>query len=335
MKLQDFGYDLPQELIAQYPVQKRDQARLMAVNRATGMITHDVFANLGKYLPSQSLLVLNNSKVLPVRLLGKRPTGGNVEVLLLRKLSDGVSFEALIKPLGRLKMDEKIVFNGSDVYAQLIDPQKKIVRFNQKNIESYLKRIGHMPLPPYIKRPDEPLDRAMYQTVYAKVPGSVASPTAGLHFTPELLKSLKEAGHTIEKVTLHVNYATFKPVQEDDITRHEMYFEDYSVPAKSLESITAARKAGRTIIAVGTTSCRVLETLAGGGKPRGATNIFIYPGFEFKMTDVLITNFHLPFSTLLMLTYAFGGTELMRRAYDEAIARRYRFYSYGDCMFIL
>ncbi len=345
-QLSDFNYHLPQELIAQYPTSQRDAARLMVIDRRDGSIRHDRFANVGKYLPPKSRLVVNDSKVIPARLLGKRATGGKVEVFLLRKLSDGVSFEALIKPLGRLKLDEQIHFNGAGVWARLVDPHKRIVRFNKKNLGRYLERIGHMPLPPYIKRADEPLDRKSYQTVYAKAPGSVAAPTAGLHFTEPLLQSLKKAGHGLAKVTLHVNYATFRLVQEADITKHEMHFEEYSVPLATLKALGLdgrgrplrfAKQSGRPrpVVAVGTTSCRVLETLAQGGAPSGETNIFIYPGYEFRMTDALITNFHLPFSTLLMLVYAFGGAELMQRAYAEAIREKYRFYSYGDAMIIL
>ncbi len=340
ISLKDFHYDLPKELIAQRPLEERDRCRLMVIDRQKSRITHDVFANIGQYLPQGSTIVLNDSKVIPARLLGNRATGGTVEVLLLRRLSDGYSYECLIKPLGRLKLEEKIIFNGSAVYAELKDHQKKIVRFNKKNIGSFLNRIGHMPLPPYIKRTDEPKDREFYQTVYARKEGSVAAPTAGLHFTPELLERLQKDGHRIEKVTLHVNYATFKIVEEEDITKHQMYFEDYAVSAKTMKALGPRRlsRLGGTvgpIVAVGTTSCRVLETLVRTQQSQGSTNIFIYPGLKFQRTDVLITNFHLPKSTLLMLVYAFGGTELMKRAYQEAIEQRYRFYSYGDAMVIL
>ena len=334
-QLKEFDFNLPQELVAQYLIAQRDAARLMVIDRSTGTIRHDVFSNLGKYLSPQSLLVLNDSKVVPARLLGQRVTGGKVEIFLLRKLSDGVSFEALIKPLGRLKPNERIHFNGSGVYAELIDPVKRIVRFNKKNLGSYFNRIGHMPLPPYIKRPDESSDRTMYQTVYAKHSGSVAAPTAGLHFTQTLLRRLKEFGHDFAPVTLHVNYATFKPVAEEDVTKHRMHFEEYSVSPGNLRKILTARLKGRKIVAVGTTSCRVLETIGEAGAARGETNIFMYPGYQFKRADALVTNFHLPFSTLLMLVYAFGGMELMKRAYSEAIANKYRFYSYGDAMLIL
>lgn len=335
MHLQEFSYDLPEELIAQHPLKERDQARLMVVDRRKESITHDVFANAGKYLPSGSLIVFNNSKVIPARLLGKREkTEGRVEIFLLKRLTDGYSYEALIRPLRRLKLEEKIIFNGGKIFARLKDAENKIVRFNRKDIPRYLNQIGHVPLPPYIKRPDEPQDKEYYQTVYARRPGSVASPTAGLHFTRDLIRRLKSEGHRLTQVTLHINYATFSPVKEADITKHKMHEEEYRVTKHAWKEVFKAKENGRKITAVGTTSCRVLETAA-AGKLAGTTNIFIYPGYSFQMTDILLTNFHLPLSTLLMLVYAFGGKELMRRAYKEAIARKYRFYSYGDAMLIV
>ncbi|MBI5149305.1 MAG: tRNA preQ1(34) S-adenosylmethionine ribosyltransferase-isomerase QueA [Candidatus Omnitrophica bacterium] len=339
MKLQDFDYSLPEGLIASYPIPKRDQAKLMVVDRGRGTIAHDIFANVGKYLPAQSCLVLNDSKVIPARLLGRREkTPGKVEVFLLKKIpgGDGCSYEALIRPLNRLKLNEKIQFNGGSLTAELVDIKKRTVRFNRRNISAQLQRHGHMPLPPYIKRPDEPLDKKYYQTVYARKPGSVASPTAGLHFTPALLNALRKKGHGIETVTLHVNLATFRMVEAEDITQHKMHTEEYSLTQKSFSSIQQAKAKGRKIVAVGTTSCRVLETLAkDSSRLTGATDIFIYPGYTFHSVDILITNFHLPRSTLLMLVYAFGGTKLMKEAYAQAIEQKYRFYSYGDAMIIL
>ena len=337
MKLSEFDFDLPQERIAQYPLEKRDQARLMVIDRQKQTISHDIFANVGKYLPPGSCVVLNDSKVIPARLLGRRErTPGKVEVFLLKKLPDGCSYETLIRPLNRLKLNEKIQFNGGSLTAELIDINKRIVRFNRKDIAGQLKKHGHMPLPPYIKRPDEPLDHKYYQTVYARKPGSVASPTAGLHFTPALLNALRKKGHTIETVTLHVNLATFRMVEVEDITQHQMHTEEYSLTQKSFRAITAAKAKGSTIVAVGTTSCRVLETLAkDASRLAGKTDIFIYPGYTFRAVDILITNFHLPRSTLLMLVYAFGGTKLMKEAYAQAIREKYRFYSYGDAMIIL
>lgn len=342
LHLREFDFDLPQELIAQYPLRQREQARLMVVDRRQQRISHDIFARVGKYLPPKSCLVLNDSKVIPARLLGRREhTQGRVEVFLLKKLSDGCSYESLIRPLHRLKLNEKIQFNGGSLTAEVVDKEKRIVRFNRKNILAQLKKHGHMPLPPYIRRPDEPLDREYYQTVYARRPGSVASPTAGLHFTASLLNQLREKEHTIETVTLHVNYATFRMVEAEDITRHRMHTEEYALTQKSFQAIARAKTNGQKIVAVGTTACRVLETIARhkskGQSPvprNGQTDIFIYPGYTFRAADVLLTNFHLPRSTLLMLVYAFGGTKLMKEAYAQAIREKYRFYSYGDAMII-
>ena len=371
MKLNDFDYILPVELIAKQPLLDRDQARLMVIERKTGKITHHVFAQIEQFLPMGSLLILNDSKVIPARLIGKREkTGGKVEVFLLNALGDGYCFKALIKPLRRLKIDEKIIFPGGSIYAQLKDPHEKIIRFNRKNIERSLKSIGHIPLPPYIKREDRDLDKTYYQTVYARSAGSVAAPTAGLHFTKSLLDRIRLAKHQIERLTLHVNYATFTPVKTDDITQHVMHAESYALPAKTVQAVMRAKAKGQKIVAVGTTSCRVLETfarklaIAGGVSPQsknfdpgdtppvfrsvqqhlhqaqtkglsGMTNIFIYPGYQFMLTDILITNFHLPKSTLLMLVEAFGSSFLIKEAYEEAIRQKYRFYSYGDCMMII
>ena len=344
MNLSDFYYDLPSELIAQQPCLRRDHARLMIVDRTTKKIRHDQFFNIDQFLPRESLIVLNDSKVISARLIGHREkTGGKVEIFLLNRLKDEYSYEALIRPLKRLNIGEKIIFKNTAVTAELVDAKKKIVRFNRKNMDRYWNVIGHMPLPPYIKRADNELDQEYYQTVYAKTTGSVAAPTAGLHFTDPLLKKLKSKGHQIEKVTLHVNYATFSPVKEDDITQHKMHAEQYSVPVKTSKTIQKAKKEGRKIVAVGTTSCRVLETIASARTSTtreknpvdDSTNIFIYPGYAFQLTDLLITNFHLPQSTLLMLVYAFGSPPLLKRAYEEAIAQKYRFYSYGDAMIII
>ena len=354
MKLQDFDYELPCELIAQYPLPDRDRARLMVVERSSQKIHHHFFSDIEKFLPPESLIILNDSKVVPARLIGTREkTGGRVEIFLLNRLPDGYSYEAMIRPLRRLKNGEKIIFPKSSICAQLIDAQKKIVKFNRKELGRTLGTIGHMPLPPYIKREDTQMDQEYYQTVYAKKSGSVAAPTAGLHFTDSLLKRLKSQDHQLEMVTLHVNYATFSPVKEEDITRHKMHGEEYFVSAKILKAVSKAQAENRRIVAVGTTSCRVLETLAvdttGGAAPGdqnlqraapparacASTNIFIYPGYNFQMTDILITNFHLPKSTLLMLVYAFGSPELMKKAYQEAISKKYRFYSYGDAMMII
>jgi len=325
--LEAYGYHLPEELIAQYPARKRDTARLLVIDRRANSIRHDVFSSVGKYVPEHTTFVLNNSKVIPARLLGRRKNGGEAEVFLLKELEDG-SFEALLRPLKKIRANEPMDF-GHGISAVLVDKEKRLVRFNKKNILRYLKKAGHIPLPPYIKRSDEASDRVDYQTVYAKRPGSVASPTAGLHFTKPLMTKLKTAGHAFKELTLHINYGTFKPVECADIRKHPMHSEGYRFSAAAYRSLH------RPIAAVGTTSCRVLETIARTGKLEGETDIFIYPGHQFKMTDILLTNFHLPHSTLLMLVCAFGGYDLVMRAYKEAIKERYRFYSYGDAMVIL
>jgi S-adenosylmethionine:tRNA ribosyltransferase-isomerase len=335
MNLEDFNYFLPGHLIAQHPLHRREYARLMVIDRQKRTIDHDRFSNIQKYLPERSCLVLNDSKVIHARLLGKRASGGEIEIFLLKRLADGYSYETLLRPLRRLKENEKIVLNGGKLIATIADREKRIVRFNKKNSARQLEKIGHIPLPPYIKRPDRAADRKYYQTVYAKNAGSVASPTAGLHFTGRLLKSLERSGHRIAKVTLHINYATFKPVEETDITRHKMHTEDYCARPRMFRAITKAKEDGKKIVAVGTTSCRVLESIAASGQFKGSTDIFIYPGFQFRMVDILLTNFHLPLSTLLMLVYAFGTRELMSKAYAEAVAKKYRFFSYGDAMMIL
>lgn len=335
MNLSDFDYVLPESLIAQHPLQQRDHARLMVINRQTKEIIHDSFFNIGKYIPAKSIFIINDSKVVPARLFGRlEKNGREVEVFLLKALKGGYRYEALLRPLKKIKYDDKIIFEGSGLFAKLIDHERKIVEFNRKDAMKHLSKIGHMPLPPYIRRDDEPSDKEDYQTVYAKVLGSVAAPTAGLHFTNSLLKDLKAQGHQFGKVTLHVNYGTFRPVQEEDITKHQMHFEEYSMAKAVANAVKKAKEQGRKVIGVGTTSCRVLEAYAQTGKFKGETNLFVYPGFSFKMVDSLLTNFHLPKSTLLMLVCAFAGTELTMKAYKEAIKEKYRFYSYGDCMLI-
>lgn len=336
MDLNKFNYDLPNELIAQFPLPKRDDARLMIIDKRSKSIIHDKFYNIDKYLPEKSMLVFNDTKVIPARLLSKRETGGEVEIFLLKQLEDGVTFDVLLRPLRRLKLNEKIYFGeNKEIYAQIVDRENPKVRFNKKNIYKDLDAIGHIPLPPYIKRDDKAIDKKFYQTVYAKKAGSVASPTAGLHFTNKLIKEIKNNGHTTGSVTLHVNYSTFKPVEEKDITMHKMHYEYYEVSDRAYENLLNAKKNGNKIVSVGTTSCRVLETIAKTKTLKGETNIFIYPGYKFKMIDCLITNFHLPFSSLLMLVYALGGEVLMKKAYKIAIKEKYRFFSYGDAMLII
>ncbi|MBF0122900.1 MAG: tRNA preQ1(34) S-adenosylmethionine ribosyltransferase-isomerase QueA [Candidatus Omnitrophica bacterium] len=334
MKLSDFDYVLPDNLIAQYPSPKRDEARLLVVDRARGAISHDVFKNIGKYVPQKSLLVVNNSKVIPARLLGtKSRTGGEVEVFLLKQI-DHHHFEAMLRPLKKIQEGELLVFSHG-VQCRLVDREKKIVRFEDADVLKKLEKVGHIPLPPYIKRPDEKLDHEFYQTVYAKRMGSVAAPTAGLHFSKTLISSLKRQGHSFAEVTLHVNYGTFKPVETENILDHPMHCEEYMIPEGVEKRIAAVKKSGQKIVAVGTTSCRTLESFARSGNSQGATDLFLYPGSDFKLTDILITNFHLPRSTLLMLVSAFAGLDLVRSAYQQAVREKYRFYSYGDAMIIV
>lgn len=334
MRLSDFDYHLPETLIAQYPCAKRDESRLLVVNRQKGTIRHDVFCHIGTHLPAQALLVVNNSRVIPARLLGKKArSGGNVEVFLLKALG-GCLFEAMLRPLKKIRDGEPLEFAGG-VTARLVDREKRVVEFDREDVLSALETAGHTPLPPYIKRPDEASDRINYQTVYAKEPGSVAAPTAGLHFTRPLMAALQKQGHSFTETTLHVNYGTFKPVEVEDVVSHPMHSEDYLIRPAALTSILAAKAAGRPVVAVGTTGCRVLESYARSGEAQGSTRLFLYPGAEFKMVDAMITNFHLPKSTLLMLVSAFGGQDLIRRAYTEAIREKYRFYSYGDAMLIV
>jgi S-adenosylmethionine:tRNA ribosyltransferase-isomerase len=325
--LESYSYDLPDELIAQKPLKKRDQARLLVIDRRQQRISHDIFGHLNDYLPAKSCMVVNNSKVVPARLLGKRTTGGAVECFLLQSLNDGYSWEVLLKPLKKIREGETIYFE-SGLEAVLENKEKRIVRFNKNNLIHHLQKIGHIPLPPYIKRADTAQDKKDYQTVYAKQPGSVAAPTAGLHFTKPLIKSLEDRGHRLAEVTLHINYGTFKPVECSDIRHHPMHTEYYSADPALYKSLN------KPVVAVGTTSCRVLESMALEGK-KGSTDLFIYPGFKFRIVDALITNFHLPYSTLLMLVCAFGGYDLVMRAYQQAVKEQYRFYSYGDAMIII
>lgn len=332
--LSAYDYTLPEALIAQYPLPRRDQAKLMAIDRKNQTITHDTFANISSYLPTKSLMVVNDSKVIAARLLGsKKDTGGEVEVFLLNPKADGRTFEALLRPLKRIKQDQVIDF-GKGLEAVLSDKENRLVQFNQANVLDVIAKQGHIPLPPYIKRNDEDSDKENYQTVYAKHLGSVAAPTAGLHFTKELMAQLTTQGHDFAKVTLHINYGTFKPVETEDIRNHPMHEEMYYVDQQEWLRIKSAKESGRSIVAVGTTATRTLESIASTNKIEDATRMFIYPGYQFKMADHLITNFHLPKSTLLMLVSAFGGYDLIKRAYAEAIAHNYRFYSYGDAMLI-
>jgi S-adenosylmethionine:tRNA ribosyltransferase-isomerase len=329
LKLSDFDYNLPKELIAQYPLKERDKARLLVLDRKKEKIEHGVFKDILDYLKKDDLLVLNDTRVLPSRIKGKRKSGGKVEVLLLNRKA-GLTFAALLKP-SRLRCGEEIIFNGGKVTGRI--SAKNEITFNAEDADS-VYRLGSMPLPPYIKRDPEDLDDVYYQTVYARENGAVAAPTAGLHFTEELIKNMQAAGVDIACVTLHVGYGTFRPVKSEDITRHKMEPEYFKITEETMEKIRQTHSGNKRIIATGTTSLRVLETYA-SGKREGYTDLFIYPGYKFRLTGCLLTNFHLPRTTLFMLVSAFAGEELIKRAYQEAIDKKYRFYSYGDAMLIL
>lgn len=339
VKVSEFNYDLPEELIAQTPLEKRDESRLMVLNRKKQTIEHKVFKDIIDYLEPGDVLVRNNTKVIPARLYGKKETGANVEFLLLKNI-EGDIWECIVRPGNKLHIGTNVVFGDGLLKAHILDIMPggtRKVKFEYKGIfNEILYRIGLMPLPPYIHEELKQKDR--YQTVYAKYDGSAAAPTAGLHFTPELLKKIEEKGVIIANVTLHVGIGTFRPVKEDKVEEHEMHSEHYYIKQEDCDKINQAKKKGKRVIAVGTTSCRVLETVAdenGHVEPtQGDTQIFIYPGYNFKILDGLITNFHLPQSTLLMLVSALAGKDYIMRAYNEAVKEKYRFFSFGDAMFI-
>lgn len=330
MNVSDFDYDLPKELIAQYPLQERAQCRLMVVDRAAGTIAHKIFADLPSYFSARDLLVLNDTRVLPCRLVGQRVTGGRVEVFLLPGTGaggDGGGFrcEAMISP-ARVKAGERISFG--DHHCEVVS--RREVFFPGMAKEAVF-RLGQIPLPPYIKRDPTPDDSVYYQTVYAREDGSVAAPTAGLHFTRELLEQVRGAGAETVSVTLHVGTATFKPVKCEQVLDHVMGKEHFIVPPATVSALSG----GRRVCAVGTTACRCLETWGSTAETEGDSGLFIYPGYRFKVVERLLTNFHLPKTTLFMLVCALGGTELIKGAYAEAVRLKYRFYSYGDAMLIL
>lgn len=340
MKTSDFYYDLPQELIAQTPIEPRDASRLMVLNKETGAIEHRIFRDLAEYLTDKDCLILNNTRVIPARIYGtKMETGAYVEFLLLTQKENDV-WECLCKPGKRAKIGTKFDFGDGKLQGEVIDVQEdgnRIVRFTcDGNIFAVLDEIGQMPLPPYIKEKLENKER--YQTVYSKELGSAAAPTAGLHFTPEMLEKIKAMGVKIGYVTLHVGLGTFRPVKVDDVTKHKMHTEHYHMPPETAELINETKKNGGRVIAVGTTSCRTIESVAAKNgcicEDDDNTSIFIYPGFEFKCMDALITNFHLPESTLIMLVSAFAGFDNIMHAYNTAVKEKYRFFSFGDAMFI-
>ena len=341
LTLSDFDYNLPKELIAQYPADKRDASRMMVIDRKTGKISHEKFIDFPSYIKKGDIVVLNDTKVTNVRLIGRRRTGGRTEIFLTEKVEDN-KFKALLKPSSRIREGDEVIFDDSKLKAWIITKKEanNIVEFrcHGGNVGEELTRIGSVPLPPYVKRSAEPLDKDRYQTVYAKREGATAAPTAGLHFTEKTLDEITLKGTKLAYMTLHVNYGTFAPVKTEDITKHKMHSEEFELSKSAADDINNVKKNGGKIFAVGTTAVRVLEMCAVGGNVEarsGKTDIFIYPPYEFKMVDVLLTNFHFPKSTLLMLVNAFAGRELMLKAYDEAIRERYRFFSYGDCMLII
>lgn len=347
MKTSDFYYDLPEELIAQDPLVDRTASRLLVLNRESGEVSHKGFRDVLQYLNKGDCLVLNNTKVIPARLIGEKlhsdensGVGAKVELLLLKRLEADV-WECLVKPGKRLKPGAKVRFGDGRLTAEIMEMGEegnRHVKFFYEGIfEEVLDSLGEMPLPPYITHKLE--DKNRYQTVYAKASGSAAAPTAGLHFTKELLKEIEEKGIKIAEVTLHVGLGTFRPVKVDDVTKHHMHVEMYEVSEETAKLINDTKKNGGRVICVGTTSCRTIESVADENgylkAKRGETGIFIYPGYQFKVMDGLITNFHLPESTLVMLVSAFAGKERVLSAYEEAVRERYRFFSFGDAMFLI
>ncbi len=339
MRMEDFDYQLPEELIAQHPIYPRDASRLLLLNKETGAIAHSYFHELGKFLRPGDMLVLNESRVIPARIYAHKPTGGAVEVMLLKQRELDL-WEALVRPGRRVPAGTELLFPHDAMHAtvEAVLPEGlRLIRFSYEgNFYAILDEIGQMPLPPYIK--EELQDQGRYQPVYARENGSAAAPTAGLHFTFDLLDALEKQGVEIAKLLLHVGLGTFRPVKVDEVEAHQMHSEYYEVSAEAAEKINRCRAAGGRIIAVGTTSCRTLETVADENgllvPAQGWTEKYIYPGYRFKIVDALITNFHLPKSTLLLLVSALAGREAILQAYQTAIQARYRFFSFGDAMFI-
>ena len=336
----DYDFDLPAELIAQTPAERRDQSRMMVVDRKSGTISHYTFADFPGFLSAGDALVLNSSKVIRARLLGTRDSGAPAEVMLIKSLGAG-RYEAMVHPGGKLKPGRRISI-APELEVEILETTDRRTRTVQLHSElpwdEAIERFGHIPLPPYIHRADAVEDATRYQTVYAREPGSVAAPTAGLHFTADVLDAIRRRGVSVAEVVLHVGAGTFKPVEVEDPAEHVMHEEWFTIPAATANTLNATRQKGGAIVAVGTTSVRTLESVVSDGPftaASGETAIFIRPGHQFQAVDRLLTNFHLPRSTLLMLVTAFAGYELVMKAYDTAIAERYRFYSYGDAMLIL
>ena len=340
MKVTEFDYELPEELIAQTPIEKRDESRLMVLNRKNNTIEHKTFKDIIDYLEPGDCLVRNNTKVIPARIYGKKETGANIEFLLLNNI-EGDIWETIVRPGNKLHIGTKVIFGDGLLTAEILDTMPggtRKVLFTYKGIfNEILDKIGLMPLPPYIHEELKEKDR--YQTVYAKYEGSAAAPTAGLHFTPELLQQVRDMGVEIAEVTLHVGLGTFRPVKETDVLKHHMHSEFYKIEQSEADKINKAKKEGHRVIAVGTTSTRTLESAADENgfltEKSGWTEIFIYPGYQFKVIDALITNFHLPESTLVMLVSALAGREHVLAAYETAVEEKYRFFSFGDAMFIV
>ena len=341
MKVSDFNYDLPEELISQHPYDKRDEARLMILNRENQKIDHKVFKDIIEYLNPGDCLVINNTKVIPARLYGKKDTGANIEFLLLKRIEND-TWEAMVRPGNKLKPGSKVIFGEGLLKAtvlEVLEGGNRKVEFEYNGIfNEILDKVGLMPLPPYITEATRE-DNEKYQTVYAKYEGSAAAPTAGLHFTEELLEKIKDKGVKVANVTLHVGIGTFRPVKVENVEEHEMHAEHFYIKQEDVEKINSAKKEGHKVIAVGTTSCRVLESVADENGlmkvAEGDTSIFIYPGYKFKCIDSLITNFHLPESTLIMLISALAGKDFIMKAYNEAVREKYKFFSFGDAMIIL
>ena len=341
MDVKDFYYDLPQELIAQDPLEDRSSSRLMVLDKITGEVEHRHFKDITEYLRPGDCLVINNTKVIPARLYGvKEGTEAKIEILLLKRKENDI-WETLVKPGKKCKIGTKIVFGEGILTGEVVDiveEGNRLIQFHYEEIfEEILDRLGQMPLPPYITHQLQ--DKNRYQTVYAKYDGSAAAPTAGLHFTPELLQQVRDMGVEIAEVTLHVGLGTFRPVKETDVLKHHMHSEFYKIEQSEADKINKAKKEGHRVIAVGTTSTRTLESAADENgfltEKSGWTEIFIYPGYQFKVIDALITNFHLPESTLVMLVSALAGREHVLAAYETAVEEKYRFFSFGDAMFIV
>jgi len=339
----DFDYHLPPELIAQKPLPERDQSRMMVLNRETGEIIHSSFQEISKFLNKEDVLVLNNTRVIPAKAWGKKGNS-EIEFLFLKEIKKGI-WEVLCKQSRKVRLGDKILFTPEFEGTVIkTEPEgKRLIRFASSNVLAELKKIGYPPLPPYIKRTRENkklrnLDRERYQTIFSREDGAIAAPTAGLHFTPRVLDEIKKKGVQVTEITLNVGLATFKPVRTENAEEHRMLAEDYYVSPKTAQTINKAIKESRSVVAVGSTVVRTLESAFEDGRIKAetrSTSLFIYPGYKFKVINRLLTNFHLPKSTLLMMVAAFAGLDFIKKAYNEAVSHRYRFYSYGDCMLIL